>query len=456
MYFFYLLWIFSTGYAWSSLVSRSNGPWGQLALMPWMGLFIPALLIYLLNLLHVPLTSLSLWGTWLPIGLLGVLLFLRKRPHFGRLHWTQILLILALMGLMTRVGISSIWPGDGMYHWSYKALDWRFNHALVLSPELTKELMTWNDYPYFHSICMLVNLLAIPIMPSAFSIHLADGMEMAGVILTALWLVSLFERLCLTLFPDQKLFEKKLFWLGALALGFSQRGLLEMVNSGYADIDIAYLLLLGFALMMDWQRTRPLVLGAVLGTCAITKAEGIYRVVIMVLLCLPFLKIPIRRILPAIIPIFFLKKLDSFSHPYLTHYSQYTSELILVPARILAKVPIVTKALTFAYFNTYQGLFKAGTPLILLLALLCLLDVFLIKRDLYRPLHHFFGLLLMIFVMETLFNLMPTLLVINKVDPRLDNPLDLANLTLMRLHLQSALFLSGIVIFKTLFDRSRN
>jgi len=350
-----------------------------------------------------------------------------------------------LIGFISRSHVTPIWPGDGMGQWAFKALEFKYHESLSYSEDIQIRLNTWLNYPLLHTIEQLVNMIILPV-PHAYSVKAFDSFYIIGNIFCVFAFLGFFK------FN----FRKRL--LGSFVAIFAPRELIDMVISGYAEMGLSYFLLLSVTLLFIKNKNHKLfiVSGIALGMLSITKSEGIFRAIIIVLSYLIWTRKEWKKNILAmgylILPLFALVVINKLSLPVKSAYTPYTSEMKF--SYFLTRYKYAFLSFYYSIIYSVQGVFKCFWPLSLLIYLkFGLKKLFKIGLD-----AEFIFYLTLIIGGNLLFNLLPAWIAPLKVDYRMALPENFAKLAMMRLNLQVAPVLSlliTILILKNFEENSK-
>ncbi|MBF0365014.1 MAG: hypothetical protein HQK50_05550 [Oligoflexia bacterium] len=445
MIYLYCVWVLFTGYTLAAtLFFKSEELEARLAIMPLLGVLLPALILYFLNSIKIPFTPSSLWMAWVACTAVfwGISwrfrvpqadgkkfsLFLRTLPKLQKIF--ILLLILGLIGLYARIAMNETWPGDGFSHWGMKARYWLHHQSISYSDFEIMEYKHWMSYPLYHSLGMLVHMLALPFWPPSYSCHLNDAFYMIGAWTTAIFFFKL-------VMPELKAIWR-IFWGSVVAFG--SRELMGLLIAGYAEIDSAYFIFLSATLLLlAWQfpqrKNAYVALGFPIGAAMITRPDLTLK---MALLFFAFFMVtwfskkgrrPSYSLFPLLlIPTLFLWAIDKLSRPDVSYlmkvYNQFFDYIVWDISYIVERLPKGVMAFYYSFATSCEGPHKCSFTLALLIVALSL--VLLVAKTIRAKLKGNFGqialFLLLAISLNYLLCFVPIVALNNHLEPSLDDP----------------------------------
>ncbi|MBF0362524.1 MAG: hypothetical protein HQK49_16010 [Oligoflexia bacterium] len=499
MLLIYLLWLLFSGYSLTLvLITKSDSDNDndndnlllRFAITPLLAILLPSLLIYILNIVSIKITTVSLLVPWITI-IFAIAFWYRKNliesyqeikgyflsyKIFGRI--LLILLSLTMLSLYVRVAISDIWVGDGMIHWGLKAHNWSYLGKILYSPWIEKDLALWTHYPLYHSVGMLVNIVSLPLpyIHPAFAVKLFDAIYMYGIFFTSLFFLKFATE-----------FRRSLLLIFSLALTFGVRDIPSAMISGYADIDQSYYIFLGCTLIAFMffyeEKISPsllFILSLIFVLAMITKVDGLYRVLIIIFWIffmmvfnggfVPKLrKLNLISIIFLLLPLLLLY-LDQISRPLVVSSSggQFFDEMINDPLLIAKRIPNGIISLYYSLSSSCESIIKCSASISFVLSMVSAVYLILNPCRTYRPYgpDKLYRRRIVIFfagivVCNYLLNMVPVVMVNNVIDPRLNDPITYATMGFNRYNAQlfllnNAIIIMGIDIFFQTLHASRD
>jgi hypothetical protein len=239
---------------------------------------------------------------------------------------------LFLAGLIQRNFLIEVWPGDGIGpQWGLASLDWMRFGRIQFSETLLKTYPQYVSYPIYHRLGQTFNLLTLPIS-RVFSLKIFDAIYFIGIILcfiSILWKETKNVFLCFTL---------------SILACFLCRDLADAIGSGYAEIDLAYFLLLGTIGFIT--KLPAIFIGLAFALASITKNEALYRSIIIIssFFIFDFIqnrkKVDWKKYLFILLPIIGLKLLNHQFTPENT-YNHYYKDLTLTLDNLISRFSLL-------------------------------------------------------------------------------------------------------------------
>ncbi len=413
-YYLYLILLFLSGFALASSFSRNK--FLSLALTPFFSLFFPSLMILLLNLFKRPINN-SFLVLWLFHAIFfiiikrkniielfkAILTFFKSLNRFHKSFF--ILVCLGFFSFFNYIAVKPVWDGDGKSFRGPRAIHWIENESLTYTNE-SVELFGKFDHiiktdPVYHSVGLMINIMALPFLP-AYSVGLSDLYYQFGTFFTAMFFLHLLG------------FSNLTILYGAFATTFFGREILNYINSAYAVPNMNYFYFLATALLFATkkeifkQKKLYFLLGLILGVMSITKAEGLFRSVILLFLFFPLLdrKNLISKktflIFAAFSTMLILNKLNV---PYKL-YNEYLGNINLTYSHLSRILPVAIESLIMVI--SPKGIFHCFWSLSIIIGCIAALS----KNFPYKTEARF---LLLLFFANAIFSILPNIITTSPV-----------------------------------------
>ncbi|MBF0300143.1 MAG: hypothetical protein HQK51_15585 [Oligoflexia bacterium] len=500
MIYVYMIWVLFTGFAFASFIFKlklkseaTNIEYNQLFLLrlsltPLLGILVPSIIIYTLNFLNIKFSTMSLWFAWSVIGITSILIqyhsiktsmkyalsFFYKQNLFIKIF--LLLIVFGLLGIYARVCMNEIWSGDGLGHWGMKIQFWLHHGHISYTPTEINLWKHWMTYPLYHSIGMMLHVLAIPFWPTSYAAHLNDAFYFFGVFFTSLLFINITTALRGI---------SIVFW--AAIISFGQRELLGTLISSYAEIDLAYFIFLILTLIFFLSKSSKnpssssssssnpnpnpnyyqiiFVISICIGVATITKTDGLLKASLLFITILihsvifNYFKIFFYNfksklfLLPnLIIPAIFLIIIDKINKPQIQVRveHQFYDHIIWNLNTIIERLP---KGFLAFYYNmsiTCESVHKCSFTLAIAISVLALFYLlyllFYLPHIRNKKVFHQMTFLLIALLLNYTLNLAPIIAVNNIVDKGFDVPILYAEGGLSRYNLHAALILNSLVV----------
>ncbi|MBF0297106.1 MAG: hypothetical protein HQK51_00165 [Oligoflexia bacterium] len=471
MFYLYIIFFILTGYFLAQTIVKKLPQHNSLslALSPLFGSIIPFLILISLNTLHIPFSSHSLLLPWITISLI---LLIKERLAFKNLiknslssfkaenTFTKIIFIIIVLGIIQFISHAAIMPiraGDGHGHWGSRVVDWILNEKIqdgffMQNPlNIIKEIVA--NYPLFHYLEMISSVIALPMLP-AQSIKLSDLTNSLAIIFTAFFFLKFLA------------WKNIRAFIAATLIFFAQRGLVMFIGSGYAEVNLNYYSFLIFSLLVyaitpihsgystcsslrcsghSWQSNNSsinisfILIGITAGVMSITKNEGLYRFIILLV---PFHIFMYRRPLPiknyiwmfAFILLF--KGINKLGSPTNGNYNEYIDSIVLTSQHLKSQLPIALKAIYYSITKS-DGLLKTSYLWSIPLSLIGII-YFWFSPSNWMPI---IRTQLAIFYLNFMFSILPIYITLQPIVCNINDGFGLGTNVLYRLNFQSSTFL---------------